>query len=81
MDLEFNEDQNAIAAGVDQLVGRHTLSVSMEPAVYQCSPALERELVDSDFLNVARWDGLGALEALIVIEDEIRLIAGRELAV
>ena len=68
MDLEFNEDQNAIAAGVDQLVGRHTLSVSMEPAVYQLSPALERELVDSDFLNVARWDGLGALEALIVIE-------------
>jgi hypothetical protein len=68
MDLELTEDQSAIAAAVEQLIARHPLSHTVPVGPFQLSGDLERDLIASDFLNVARNQGYGALEALLVIE-------------
>lgn len=72
MDLELNEDQKAIVGGIEQIVATHPLTAMNEPTAWHTSRDFEADLVASGFLDVMRTEGLGVLDALLVIEGVAR---------
>lgn len=69
MDFDFNEDQASLVSALDQLMTRHTGPLPVGSAAYfQPGDALERDLEEGGFYDIARQDGFGALEATILIE-------------
>lgn len=68
MDLLFNDDQQAIADAVVQLIERHGYARPAEAGYLLQDPGLEAAVRSSGFLDVARNEGYGVLEALLVVE-------------
>lgn len=68
MDLELNEDQKAIVAGIEQIVAAHPLTMAHKAANWQRDREFEADLAASGFLDVLRTEGLGVMDALLVIE-------------
>jgi len=73
MNYELNEDQTGILAGLDQLLAAHAEAVSGEPENYIYAAALDAALAESGFLDIARIDGFGPLDAALVVERLARL--------
>jgi hypothetical protein len=73
MNYELNEDQAGILAGLDQLLAAHAGAPSGEPENYVYGAALDAALAESDFLDIARIDGFGPLDAALVVERLARL--------
>ena len=70
MDYELNEDQQAILDAVDSLLERHAgpaRAIELQPEG-RYDVELEAALHDAGFLDVARDDSMGPLEAALVCE-------------
>lgn len=68
MNFDLNEDQQSLQSAFEQLAERHQELAVGSGAYMQASPALERELEASGFLSVAREEGYGPLEAVLLVE-------------
>ena len=73
MNYELNDDQAGILAGLDQLLATHAEAPSGEPENYVYGTALDAALAESGFLDIARIDGFGPLDAALVVERLARL--------
>lgn len=73
MNYELIEDQAGILTGLDQLLAAHAEAPSGEPEAYVYGAALDTALADSGFLEIARIDGFGPLDAALVVERLARL--------
>ena len=74
VDFDLSDDQAAIQSGIEQLLARHTGSPPAgQAAQYVQSETLDRDLSESGFLDLARQDGMGSLEAALLIEAVARL--------
>lgn len=73
MNFELNDDQAAILAGLDQLLAAHAEGPSGEPENFFYGAALDAALAESGFLDIARIDGFGPLDAALVVERLARL--------
>jgi len=73
MNYELNEDQAGILAGLDQLLAAYAEAASGEAETYFHGVALDAALVESGFLDIARIDGFGPLDAALVVERLARL--------
>src|SRR4051812_25722529 len=68
MNYDLTEEQSVLQTSVEQLVARHK---SIPPGTAQYvlpGDALERDLVDGGYFDIARESGMGALEASMLIE-------------
>ncbi|RYY28458.1 MAG: acyl-CoA dehydrogenase [Sphingomonadales bacterium] len=72
MDYTLSDDQRALVEGVDALLLRHAGAQLPETFVYY-DAALAGELREAGFLDVARMEGFGALDAALVLERIARL--------
>jgi alkylation response protein AidB-like acyl-CoA dehydrogenase len=69
MDFDLNDDQRALISALDQLLSRHSGPLPVGSAAhFQSGDALERDLEEGGFYDIARQEGFGALEAVILIE-------------
>ncbi len=68
MNFDMTEDQQAIQAALDQMVERHGELPVGDPAYVKINPAIERELAGGGFMDIARQEGLGALEAVLLVD-------------
>jgi hypothetical protein len=69
MDTELSSDQRELLASIEQLLARYrTLPPLAEGVAYVTSDALERELVHSGYLELARAEGYGLFEAVMLTE-------------
>lgn len=68
MDFDVTEDQLSLDSAFRQMADRHRELAVDHGAFVQENPALERELVGSGFLGVAREEGYGPLEAVLLVE-------------
>lgn len=68
MDFDLTPDQQAIEDALAQMVERHSTLPVGEPTYLKTNAALEADLKASGFLDIAREDGLGDLEAVMLIE-------------
>lgn len=70
MDFEYNDDQRAILEAVERLLAQHAgpaRCIELQPeAAYD--QVLDAALLESGFSDIARVDGMGALEAALVVE-------------
>jgi hypothetical protein len=73
MNYELNDDQAGILAGLDQLLAAHAGGPSGEPENFFYGAALDTALAESGFLDIARIDGFGPLDAALVVERLARL--------
>lgn len=80
MDFDLTEDQQAIESALDQIVERHRELPVGSAAYVQTSGALERDLESAGFMDIARQDGLGALEAVLLIDAVARTPFAAEVA-
>jgi len=80
VDFEPNQDQAAVLGGLDQLIGTLDLEPPREGAFAAFSPALDRELEESGFLQIALQEGFSLLDAALVVERIARLPVSAECA-
>lgn len=81
MDLTWNADQVQIVTGIDQFLARFKDGPEIGSIAYFArSAALEQELVDGGFLDIAREESMGPLEATALIEAVSALAFSTEVA-
>lgn len=69
MDFDLNDDQRALISALDQLLTRHSGPLPVgSAAFFQPGDALEKDLEEGGFYDIARQEGYGALEATILVE-------------
>jgi alkylation response protein AidB-like acyl-CoA dehydrogenase len=73
MKYALTEDQAAIMAGLDQLLAGVDASPPVEPVFFEYDAALDATLAESGFLDIAREEGFGALDAALIVERLARL--------
>lgn len=73
MNYELNGDQAGILAGLDQLLAAHAEVASGEAENYFHGARLDAALAEAGFLDIARIDGFGPLDAALVVERLARL--------
>ena len=73
MDLEFTADQTALLEGVQAIVQNHLAPpAEHRRGRFHYSEPFESDLVRNGFLDAIRTPGMGALEAVLVIEEVSR---------
>ena len=72
MKFGLTDDQASVMTEVERLVAGLSLAPHTEPVVAPYSDVLDRALADSGFLDIAREDGFGPLEAALVTESLAR---------
>jgi alkylation response protein AidB-like acyl-CoA dehydrogenase len=84
MNFELNEDQAALIDGISGLMSRHlegpkdgNVSASVH-AHY--SAALDRDLAEAGFFGIAREEGFGPLDAVLLVEQAYRSLSSVEVA-
>jgi alkylation response protein AidB-like acyl-CoA dehydrogenase len=80
MDFELSEDQQLLMTSLESLVERYRTLRTGPPGYVAFSEQLQAELVESGFLEIARQEGFGALEAALLIEAVAHCPAGAEVA-
>jgi hypothetical protein len=80
MDFDLNEDQAALLSGIQRLTSRYREIPPGTASEYVLSPGLERELKEAGFLDIAREDGMGPIEASLLIEEIAKLPFAVEIA-
>jgi alkylation response protein AidB-like acyl-CoA dehydrogenase len=73
VDFEPSEDQAAILAGLEQLIAAHAVDAPKEPVFAAYADQLDRALADAGYLDIAREEGFGPLEAALIVERLARL--------
>ena len=68
MKFALTDDQASVLTGLDQLLTSHAASAPIEPVVFSYAADLDRTLAESGFLDIAREDGFGALDAALITE-------------
>ena len=73
MNYELTEDQTSILGGLDQLLGTLAPDAPTEPMFVEYADALDAGLAESGFLDIAREEGFGPLDAALIVERLARL--------
>jgi alkylation response protein AidB-like acyl-CoA dehydrogenase len=73
LNFGLTEDQSSILAGLDQLLASHAPAAPTEAVFAACSETLDAALAQAGFLDIAREEGFGPLEAALVVERLARL--------
>ena len=73
MNYGLTEDQTSILGGLDQLLGTLAPDAPTEPMFADYAEALDAGLAESGFLNIAREEGFGPLDAALIVERLARL--------
>ena len=73
MNFGLTDDQTSVIAGIERLLGGLSLAPHTEPVVAPYSEQLDRAIAESGFLDIAREDGFGPLDAALVSERLVRL--------
>lgn len=73
MNFGLTEDQAGVLAGLDQLLASVAAPPATETGFCAYSTELDRKLADAGFLDIAREEGFGPLEAALVVERLARL--------
>lgn len=73
MNFGLTEDQSSILAGLDQLLASRSPAPPVEPVFAAYSTELGEAVAQAGFLDIAREDGFGPLEAALVVERLARL--------
>jgi alkylation response protein AidB-like acyl-CoA dehydrogenase len=73
MNFTLTEDQASIMTELDRLLDGLSLPAHTTPVMAPYSEELDRALADSGFLDIAREEGFGTLEAALVTERLARL--------
>lgn len=80
MRIEPSEDQSMLLGTLDRLAERYAQPSSPESGYVDYSADLAREVRDAGFLDLARVDGYGPLEAALLVERIARLPCSAEIA-
>ena len=72
MNFDLSEDQASVLSGLEQLLSAQP-AIGGAPVVYTYAAELDRALADSGFLDIAREDGFGLLDAALIVERVARL--------
>ena len=80
MNFDLTDDQASILSGLDQLIASFAIEAPKEPTVAAYAHALDAALAESGFLDIAREEGFGPLDAALVVERLARLPRGIEAA-
>lgn len=73
MNFGLNEDQVSLLSGLDQLLASAAPAAPTEPVFTAYADGLDEALVESGFLEIAREDGFGVLDAALIVERLARL--------
>lgn len=73
MNFEPSDDQRTILDGLDQLIAAFAVEPPKEPVFAAYAHDLDAALADNGFLDLAREDGFGLLDAALVVERLARL--------
>jgi alkylation response protein AidB-like acyl-CoA dehydrogenase len=73
MKFGLTDDQASVLTEVDRLLAGLSLAAHVEPAVAPYSDELDHAIAESGFLDIAREDGFGSLDAALVAERLARL--------
>ncbi|MBX3530246.1 MAG: hypothetical protein KF849_06550 [Rhizobiaceae bacterium] len=68
MDFDLSSDQSVLAEAIDNLVGRHHTLPSVIAAHYLPGDGLDSDLAQAGFFDIARSEGMSALEAVLLVE-------------
>lgn len=68
MDFDLTSDQTILAEAIANLVGRHGALPATIASHYLPGDALDAELAQAGFFDIARADGMTALEAVLLVE-------------
>jgi hypothetical protein len=68
VDFDLTSDQTMLAEAIDSLVGRHHALPATIASHYLTGDALDAELAQAGFFDIARSDGMTALEAVLLVE-------------
>lgn len=79
MDFQTTSDQEALIDAVEQILGKHT-DLPADGAFHNYDAGLDATLRESGFLDVAREEGMGALEAALIVESVCKSTAVVEVA-
>jgi len=80
MDMELTSGQRELQASLQQLLGRYKQLPKAEAIAYTLSDALDADLAASGYLDIARTEGLGDLEAVLLVEAASQLPYCNEVA-
>lgn len=73
MRFDLTEDQASVLAGLEQLLEAHVGPAHVAPVFFSYGAELDLALAESGFLDIAREDGFGALDAALIVERLARL--------
>lgn len=73
MNFTLNEDQSSLMTGLEQLLASEAPPAPTEPVFTAYADGLDAALAGSGFLDIAREEGFGPLEAAMVVERLARL--------
>jgi hypothetical protein len=73
MNYGLTDDQASVLDGLEQLLSSESPPMGTEPHFYSYLPALEATLVEAGFLDIAREEGFGPIDAALVVERLARL--------
>jgi len=80
MDMELSSEQRQLQASLQQLLGQYKQLPKAEAIAYTMSDALDADLAASGYLDIARTEGLGDLEAVLLVEAASQLPYCNEVA-
>lgn len=73
MKFALTDDQASVLAGLDQLLAGFDSAPPTEPVYFAYASELDQALAESGFLDIAREEGFGALDAALIVERLARL--------
>jgi len=73
MNFELSEDQASLLSGLDQLLASEAPPAPTEPVFSAYADQLDMALAGSGYLDIAREDGFGVLDAALIVERLARL--------
>lgn len=73
MNFEPSEDQQSILDGLDQLIQSFAIEPPKEPVFGAYAQDLDAALAENGFLDIAREEGFGPLDAALIVERLARL--------
>ena len=73
MNYGLTDDQASVLDGLEQLLASESPPMATEPHIFSYLPALDATLAEAGFLDIAREDGFGLIDAALVAERLARL--------
>ena len=73
MNYSLTDDQASVLDGLEQLLASESPPMGTEPHIYSYLPALDATLAEAGFLDIAREEGFGPIDAALVVERLARL--------